>query len=724
MRIALYLRRSTNEILQPESLLIQEERLRKYALLHGHEVVDVFADSASGLSVKGRKDFARLLKTVEAGAFFEAVLVRDVSRWGRFQNIDEGAYWEVSLSLNNVRVIYAEESFEDAPKPYDGLLKAMRRICAAEFSREKSRLVQAAQASSVARGFRVNGEAPYGMRMIVVDRAGRTVRRLKPGERKDRIAGRLKMEPANNRGTRIVRQVFEWFVNEKLTYAQIVARMNNAGEPTPRKKRWALSTVFQILDNAAYGGIARASFKASSNFAEPETIEYRDAWKGIISGEMFAAAEQLRRSRRRPTTPIDESLVAALNAWNLPLLRETTWYAIGGSFPNGQVSRSFVESAVPAVVEELERLVVARFASAVPTERGVLLQNVFELGLRFSFPRVHDGKLTWEFPMSDSNPEDATLCIGLSIPPDIRAVEMFLLRTRRQVRLGKILRPEILTSSFGRRTGVSYEEAVKKIEYFLFSGPRAQRMMLDAVQGLTYANTAAIARDLGWPENAAWGVFDRLRQSGIEMPTLVWHAKRHVKWTCDGCGEAREVTLRGATRSRTGLCGTCLNARRRLPATVILKCRQCGGARPIKRPQRAGYRLSTPEDALCRSCSGTTNINAARKETTRRSTLLSHAYRRMASELVDALRRRIDPRVDSLAGLPRIVSFALPDGSRRYIRLRILSIDVAARLAEGDRRKAALIARLIARRSEFWSPSGDSRAPVVRIDDLIGQVSA
>src|SRR5687768_9848367 len=113
MRAALYLRRSTNERLQAESLAVQEARLREYAASHDVEVVAVFADSASGLSTKGRKDFARLLQVVQAGAPFEAVLVRDVSRWGRFQNVDESAYWEVFLLLHHVRVIYAEESFGD-----------------------------------------------------------------------------------------------------------------------------------------------------------------------------------------------------------------------------------------------------------------------------------------------------------------------------------------------------------------------------------------------------------------------------------------------------------------------------------------------------------------------------------------------------------------------------------------------------------------------------------
>lgn len=82
MRVALYLRRSTNEWLQPESLTVQEERLREYAASHAMTVVSVFADSASGTSVKHRDGFHRLLSTVERGAPFRVVLVRDVTRLG------------------------------------------------------------------------------------------------------------------------------------------------------------------------------------------------------------------------------------------------------------------------------------------------------------------------------------------------------------------------------------------------------------------------------------------------------------------------------------------------------------------------------------------------------------------------------------------------------------------------------------------------------------------
>ena len=52
MNVALYIRRSTNERLQADSLKVQEQVLRAYAREHGMEIVETFTDSASGTSTK------------------------------------------------------------------------------------------------------------------------------------------------------------------------------------------------------------------------------------------------------------------------------------------------------------------------------------------------------------------------------------------------------------------------------------------------------------------------------------------------------------------------------------------------------------------------------------------------------------------------------------------------------------------------------------------------
>jgi DNA invertase Pin-like site-specific DNA recombinase len=70
--------------------------IREYAARHGFELVRTYADEGkSGLSIEGRDALRRLIGDVEARrADFQAVLVYDVSRWGRFQDADEAAHCE------------------------------------------------------------------------------------------------------------------------------------------------------------------------------------------------------------------------------------------------------------------------------------------------------------------------------------------------------------------------------------------------------------------------------------------------------------------------------------------------------------------------------------------------------------------------------------------------------------------------------------------------------
>jgi hypothetical protein len=63
-------------------------------------------------------------------------LVLDVSRWGRFQDVDESAYYEFLCRQSGVRVQYCAESFVNDLSPYSNLVKAIKRMMAAEYSRE------------------------------------------------------------------------------------------------------------------------------------------------------------------------------------------------------------------------------------------------------------------------------------------------------------------------------------------------------------------------------------------------------------------------------------------------------------------------------------------------------------------------------------------------------------------------------------------------------------
>jgi DNA invertase Pin-like site-specific DNA recombinase len=71
----------------------QLQTIRRYAEQRGFTIVRIFEDSGrSGLTIHDRDGLQSLMLEVESGtANFQAILVYDVSRWGRFQDADEGA---------------------------------------------------------------------------------------------------------------------------------------------------------------------------------------------------------------------------------------------------------------------------------------------------------------------------------------------------------------------------------------------------------------------------------------------------------------------------------------------------------------------------------------------------------------------------------------------------------------------------------------------------------
>ena len=71
----------------------QADAIQRYADERGYQIIRPYSDAGkSGLRIRGR---AGLTQLIEAGqTAFNTVLVYDVSRWRRFQNADESAYYE------------------------------------------------------------------------------------------------------------------------------------------------------------------------------------------------------------------------------------------------------------------------------------------------------------------------------------------------------------------------------------------------------------------------------------------------------------------------------------------------------------------------------------------------------------------------------------------------------------------------------------------------------
>jgi DNA invertase Pin-like site-specific DNA recombinase len=135
IRAVEYIRMSTD--LQRYSVLNQQQRIAEYALLHGITVIRTYKDEGkSGLKINRREALQSLLDVVSTGrADFELILVFDISRWGRFQDSDESAYYEFICRAAGVKVIYCAERFENDGTPISNIMKGLKRVMAAEYSR-------------------------------------------------------------------------------------------------------------------------------------------------------------------------------------------------------------------------------------------------------------------------------------------------------------------------------------------------------------------------------------------------------------------------------------------------------------------------------------------------------------------------------------------------------------------------------------------------------------
>ncbi|MGY4313994.1 DNA invertase Pin-like site-specific DNA recombinase [Bradyrhizobium sp. JR3.5] len=156
---------------QKYSIDIQVAAIAVYAARRGMEIVRTYSDPRrSGLTIARRKGLQELIDDVDSGrSDFDCVLVFDISRWGRFQDTDESAFYEFICRRAGISVHYCSEEFENDGSLSSVILKNLKRAGAAGFSRDLSRNTFMGQSNIVDRGYWRGGAAPYGLRRMLVD---------------------------------------------------------------------------------------------------------------------------------------------------------------------------------------------------------------------------------------------------------------------------------------------------------------------------------------------------------------------------------------------------------------------------------------------------------------------------------------------------------------------------------------------------------------------------
>lgn len=304
--------------LQKYSTENQVEAIRRYADQRGFEICRVYEDSGrSGLKVDGRDGLQRLMRDVQSQLpDFQAILVYDVSRWGRFQDADEAAYYEHLCSRAGIRVHYCGEQFDNDGSIGSILLKNVKRVMAGEYSRELSVKVFAGQCRLVELGFRQGGPAGYGLRRQLIDENRAPKGELQRGDRKSLQTDRVVLSLGPPEEVDQVRRIYSMFIDEGLSEQEISIRLNREGILTDLAKPWTRSSVHQVLTNEKYIGnnvFNRVSFKLKQKRVvnSPETwVRAEGVYPSIVTRALFERARAI--IDKRSSHYSDEQLLSLL----------------------------------------------------------------------------------------------------------------------------------------------------------------------------------------------------------------------------------------------------------------------------------------------------------------------------------------------------------------------------------------------------------------------------
>lgn len=227
MNIAAYCRVSTDKADQLNSLEAQKAFFSEYTQRTGDKLVRLYADEGiSGTKIKNRREFLRMMSDAEHG-LFDMVVVKDISRFAR-NTVD---------LLQNVRKLKSlgiETQFLTANMTSMGNSEFVLTIFGAlaqEESANTSKRVKFGKKMNAEKGRVPN--IVYGY---------------------DKTIGDYFNLEINKQEADVIRQIYQWYLQEGYGAAKIANMLNERGLKTKRNCNWSQNAVCRILNNEIYTG--------------------------------------------------------------------------------------------------------------------------------------------------------------------------------------------------------------------------------------------------------------------------------------------------------------------------------------------------------------------------------------------------------------------------------------------------------------------------------------
>jgi DNA invertase Pin-like site-specific DNA recombinase len=240
---------------------------------------------------------------------FEYVLCLDVSRWGRFQDIDLSAQFSAICKKNGKQVIYTTIGKPREDDPLYPVYVQFERFRAAQYSRELSDKVWRGCVKIAEQGYWAGGPPPYGLQRLLLDEKREPLHVLQPGQRKGIQNQRVTLVEGSPEEVATIRRIFEAFVVRGDSEYKIAEDLNRDGILSPSGRRWGAGSVLARLRNEKYAGTmvynqTSGKLKTPKHPNPPEKwVRTPEAFTGVIDFELYLQAQEILEKRKQRYDP-------------------------------------------------------------------------------------------------------------------------------------------------------------------------------------------------------------------------------------------------------------------------------------------------------------------------------------------------------------------------------------------------------------------------------------
>ena len=194
-----------------------------------------FNEVVSGETINSRPEFKKLLKLIESPKI-KAVLVVECARLGR-PDLEEIGRLSKLFRYTNTLIITPQRMF-DLNDEYDREAFEREMMRGNEYLEYTKKILGRGKELSLRQGYYINAVVPYGYERDWIYEGNRKRPTLKIVEEE----------------AKVVRMIFDWYVNEELGAIKICQRLNAMGIKARKGGLWKKSSVINILKNEHYIG--------------------------------------------------------------------------------------------------------------------------------------------------------------------------------------------------------------------------------------------------------------------------------------------------------------------------------------------------------------------------------------------------------------------------------------------------------------------------------------